>query len=225
MHSLGPPTVQCTAIQRVTMLFLVSSTNGSHDLSASSRRRACRWGSVDYFNVDVTTPIFGERFGEQLKSVRKARGTRLWHLSNAVFNAKALRSVERGDYPLEPVVVAELAALYGVELDQVLPSREPVRILATGVVASGGIEETFEPMDIDSMLGAYLRLIARLRGADPGEAFPLRREDLIEIADQLERPRPEIVDRVAVLMGVTGSQRRAMVDLYLSGALVVGVAN
>lgn len=180
---------------------------------------------MDYFNVDVTTPIFADRFGEQLRSVRKSRGTRLWHLTNAEFSAKALRSVERGDYLLEPVVVAELAALYGVELDEVLPSREPVRISATGVVASGGIEETFEPMDIDSMLGAYLRLIARLRGADPGEAFPLRREDLIKIADQLERPRPEIVDRVAVLMGVTGSQRRAMVDLYLSGALVVGVAN
>ena len=76
-----------------------------------------------------------------------------------------------------------------------------------------------------SILEAYLRLVRRLRGVDSDASIMLRREDLIDIADQLGRPRPEIVDRVAVLMGATGEQRRAMVDLYLAGATVVGIAS
>ena len=96
-------------------------------------------------------------------------------------------------------------------------------LLATGSLSAGGADESFVPGDVDSVLEAYLRLVKRLRGDAAGHAITLRREDLIDIADQLGRPRPEIVDRVAVLMGATGDQRRAMVDLYLAGADVVGL--
>ncbi len=148
---------------------------------------------------------------------------RLRHLSDREVSRSTLRAVERGSYPLEPMLVSELASRYGAELDDLLPRREPILLLATGTVATGGMDEAFDPGDVDSLLNAYLRLIRRLRGANEDQAITLRCDDLIDIADQLERPRPEIVDRVAVLLGASGAQRRAMVELYLSGASVVGV--
>lgn len=174
--------------------------------------------------VNVTTPEFAGRFGSFLREVRRARKLRLRHLRGGEFSSGDLRAVERGVYPLDPMVVSELAGRYGAELGDLLPAREPVLVMATGTISTGGFEEAFDPGDVDALLEAYLRLIRRLRGADSDGAVALRREDLIDIADQVERPRPEIVDRVAVLLGATGDQRRAMVELYLSGASVVGVA-
>jgi transcriptional regulator with XRE-family HTH domain len=178
---------------------------------------------VEKLAVDVTSPEFAVRFGTFLRDLRRGRGMRLRHLSDREIGRGALRSVERGSHPLNPMLVNELASRYGAELDELLPKREPILLLATGTVATGGMDESFEPDDVESLLSAYLRLIRRLRGSNEDEAITLRRDDLIDIADQLERPRPEIVDRVAVLLGATGAQRRAMVELYLSGASVVGV--
>lgn len=174
--------------------------------------------------MDVTTPEFGNRLGQFLRGVRRERGLKVRHVAGNGLRWRDIRAIERGEYPLEPILVGELAGRYGAELSDLLPAREPVLVMATGTIAAGGMDEAFTPGDVESLLKAYLTLIRRLRGANPEDAIVLRREDLIDIADQLERPRPEIVDRVAVLLGATGAQRRAMVDLYLSGASVVGVA-
>lgn len=178
---------------------------------------------MEKLTVDVTTPEFAARLGAFLREVRRERGVRIGHLAEGRLTRRVLRDVERGAHPLDPMLVSELAGRYGAELDELLPRREPILLLATGTIATGGMDETFDPGDVESLLAAYLRLVRRLRGANVDEVITLRREDLIDIADQLERPRPEIVDRVAVLLGATGAQRRAMVELYLSGASVVGV--
>lgn len=174
-------------------------------------------------SVDVTTPAFASRFGAFLRDTRKARGMRIGQLADVEFKRAALRSVEKGSHALTPMLVSELASRYGAELGDLLPNRDPILVLATGTVATGGMDEPFTPGDVESLLHAYLRLIRRLRGNNEDEIIALRREDLIDIADQLERPRPEIVDRIAVLLGASGAQRRAMVELYLSGASVVAV--
>lgn len=174
--------------------------------------------------MDVTTAEFGTRLGAFLREVRRERGLKVRHVAGGALTRRDIRSIERGEYRLEPILVGELAGRYGAELNDLLPPREPVLVMATGTIAAGGLDEEFVPGDVDSLLEAYLNLIRRLRGANGSEAVVLRREDLIDIADQLQRPRPEIVDRLAVLLGATGAQRRAMVDLYLSGASVVGIA-
>ncbi len=173
--------------------------------------------------MDVTSPDFGRRLGTFLRGVRRERKLGVRHVAGNGLRRRDIRMIERGDHPLTASLVGELAGRYGAELDDLFPAREPVLVLATGTIAAGGMDEAFDPGDVESLLTAYLTLIRRLRGANEDEAIVLRREDLIDIADQLERPRPEIVDRVAVLLGATGAQRRAMVDLYLSGASVVGV--
>ena len=159
-----------------------------------------------------------------MRGVRRERGLKLRHVAGGGLRWRDIRAIERGEYTLEPILVGELAGRYGAELSDLFPAREPVLVMATGTIAAGGMDESFTPGDVESLLKSYLTLIRRLRGANPDDAIVLRREDLIDIADQLQRPRPEIVDRVAVLLGATGAQRRAMVDLYLSGASVVGVA-
>lgn len=178
---------------------------------------------VKQLPVDVTSREFASRFGAFLSAARRERGIRLRHLADKTIPTRMLKAIERGDHLLEPLLVAELASRYGTDLDHLFPRREPVVLLATGTVAAGGLEEPFEPGDIDSIVVAYLRLIRRLRVGSGSQVITLRRDDLIDIADQLGRPRPEIVDRVAVQLGATGSQRRAMVDLYLSGAVVIGI--
>ncbi len=193
--------------------------------AASTTPGVRRWGPVTAAAVDVTAPEFATRFGAFLRRARETRGLGLRHLRDADLRVRALRAIERGTHPLEPLLVAELAARYGVDLDELLPPRQPLVFLATGTIASGGMDEPFTPGDVGSILEAYLRLIRRLRGGDAAEAITLRRDDVVDIADHLGRPRTEIVDRLAELMGASTSQRRAMVDLYLSGALVVGIAS
>jgi len=179
---------------------------------------------VNGLPIDVTSSSFAARFGQYLNEVRRERGMRIRHLSDRALPGATLRAIEKGTEPLTPMLVAQLSARYGADLAEVFPTREPVVLLATGTLSAGGADESFIAGDVDSILEAYLRLVKRLRGDHTDHAITLRREDLIDIADQLGRPRPEIVDRVAVLMGATGDERRAMVDLYLAGAFVVGLA-
>lgn len=172
--------------------------------------------------VDATSPDFARRVGRLLHDTRRARKLRRRHLANDQFSAADLRSVERGTYPLTPLLASELAAAYGADLGVLLPRREALVLLATGTISAGGMDEYFDPHDLDSVLAAYLRLVAELRGG-ANDVTTLRRDDLSDIADQLGRPRPEIIDRVGELAGATPAQRRAMVALYLAGADVVGI--
>lgn len=174
-------------------------------------------------DVDVTSADFAARFGSLLKGARRARRLRLRHLATPEFPVSTLRAVERGTHSLTPLVASELAAQYGAELAELFPARQALVLLATGTVSAGGIDEHFDAGDIDSVLEAYLRLIGRLRG--DSDVTTLRRDDLSDIADQLGRPRPEIIDRVGELAGATPAQRRAMVQLYLAGADVVGLCS
>ena len=172
--------------------------------------------------VDATSPAFAARVGRLLHDARRARKLRLRHLANDEFSVADLRAVERGTYPLTPLLASQLAATYGADLGALLPRRESLVLLATGTMSAGGMDEYFDPEDLDSVLAAYLRLVGKLRGG-AHDVTTLRRDDLGDIADQLGRPRPEIIDRVGELAGATPAQRRAMVALYLAGADVVGI--
>jgi len=166
---------------------------------------------------------FPQRFGEYLRGLRIERKMARRHLTDGEVTRAVLKAVERGEYPLDNMFVAQLTARYGGDLGDLLVDRVPILLLATGTIAAGGIEESFQTGDVDDLLDAYIRLIHRLRGEGEAKTITLRREDLIGIADQLGRPRAEIVDRVAVLLGASGDERRAMVELYLSGAMVLGL--
>lgn len=166
---------------------------------------------------------FAARIGAYLKQARRARRLRIRQLATRELPASLLRSVEKGTHPLTPLLVAEVAARYGTDLARVLPPRDRLVLLATGTICAGGLEEVFDPGDLDSVLDAYLRLVARLRGSD-GAVTTLRRDDLIDIADQVGLPRTDVVARVAARLGANDGQRRAMVELYLAGADVVGIA-
>ncbi len=178
---------------------------------------------MEHLIYDPASEDFPKRFGEYLRALRSERKIALRHLADREVTRATLKAVERGEYPLDNMFVAHLTARYGGDLGDLLAEREPIVLLASGTIAAGGMEESFEPGDVDGLLDAYLRLIHRLRGEAETKSITLRREDLIDIADQLGRPRAEIVDRVAVLLGATGDERRAMVDLYLSGAMVLGL--
>ena len=53
----------------------------------------------------------------------------------------------------------------------------------------------------------------------------LRRSDITALADHLDVPCTTVVTRLADLMLASGAEARAMIQLYLGGASVVGLTS
>ncbi len=159
--------------------------------------------------------------GEALRRRRRRRGLRLRQLVDPTLDLATLKAAERGRLRLTRPLLTELAGRYGLDLEALFPPRRAVEIGTGGLVIDG----QREPCDVGSlvsMLRAYLRLVGRLR-ADVGPARPLRRDDIRALADRLDIPCTDVISRLADLMDASGAETRAMIELYLSGASVVGL--
>jgi hypothetical protein len=91
------------------------------------------------------------------------------------------------------------------------------------VVAAGGVSIVYVPGDVDSLLEAYLKLVRTLRRQKKAPAVDLRREDIEALAEHLQVPGEDVVDRLAALMGAARGQRLAMTGLFQGGAVVIGL--
>lgn len=165
---------------------------------------------------------FATRFGDILYSVRRTRGLRLRHLADDALPVRSLRAAEAGKLALTPDTVTDLAHRYGVELGRVLDARRPVRIDGTGSLAIGDTIVGFVPGDELSLLQGYLDAVRSIRSLGDDDLVALRRADIDALATHLAIPARAIIDRLGVLMGASGEQRRAMVGLYLANASVIG---
>jgi hypothetical protein len=182
--------------------------------------------------IDITSDAFARRLANLLKDRRETSGATLRQLARAsdrAFDTRFLRAAEDGRAELDEQTVCELAALYGAELAEILPSRLPLRIEADedaerGVIATSGITARFDPRDPDSLLTSYLLLVRQLRAQQSEPLIDLRREDVDTIAEFLHEPGPSVVERLSTLMGATQLQRRAMVGMFIAGAIVIGLA-
>lgn len=164
---------------------------------------------------------FDRLVGEVLRAARRRAGHRLGRLATPTLPASLLRAVERGEVALDRPLLTQLAQRYGVDLGDLLPQRATLIVGADGLV----VNDIFEPCDTGSLtscLSGYLRLIGRVRqeGVPP---IALRRDDIHALADRLDLPCATVISRLADLMNARGVETRAMVQLYLDGASVVGV--
>lgn len=182
---------------------------------------------TDTGSVDIHSEAFARRLANLLAQQRRQRGTTLRKLartSGRAFTAGELQAFEEARAAIDAERLDAVAALYGADIDAILADRLPLEIRPVGVLTAGGIATAFTPGDDASLLTSYLRLVRQLRSAERAPEVELRREDVEILADHLGDTGESIIDRLGALMGATVAQRRAMAGLFISGALVIGLA-
>lgn len=143
--------------------------------------------------------------------------------SQGRFTPRDLKAAEAGTLSVDEGTAVELAALYAVDLGEILGDRLPVEVDEAGLVRTGGVVETFDPADDDSLLNAYLVLVRRLRRQERADAVDLRRDDVLALASHLGVPGATVVERLGALMGATRSRRTSMAALFGAGVAVIGL--
>lgn len=169
---------------------------------------------------------FARRLANLLRARRELLGAGLRELarrSGGRFTARDLREAEAGTLLVDDGTALELAALYGVDLAEILGDRLPIQVEAAGLVRTGGVVERFDPTDDDSLLTAYLHLVRTLRRQERADAVDLRRDDVLVLAAHLGVPGTTVVERLAALMGATRARRTSMAALFGAGVAVIGL--
>jgi len=164
---------------------------------------------------DVVALLLGdtlppERLGELLRAARKRRGWKRKHVAAiAHVSVERLRAYERGDEAVPADVCARLAEVYGDHLTAHVPLR---------------VAPAIEPGDPDAVITQYLALVRRLRRARPGDAFPLRAEDLSALSATLEMDAATLEQRIVDALGCTRDEARSLHRELLGRKLVLPVA-
>lgn len=138
---------------------------------------------------------------------------------------RMIRKAEHARLDITPASVAQLAEIYGLDPDALLPSRLPLEIRPFGVVATNGVAMSFTPGDETSLLASYLRLIRSVRNQEKPPVIELRRDDIGVLAEHLGWDGETVVARLSALMGVTNVQRRVLVSTFAAGAAVVSLSS
>lgn len=180
--------------------------------------------------VDIHSEAFARRLANLLAERRRQRGTTLRKLARTSRRALSSPAQElqgvRGGFTatIDAERLDAVVELYGADIDLIMAARLPLEVRPMGVLVTGGIAQSFTPGDETSLLMTYLKLVRQLRSAERAPSIELRREDVEVLAEHLHVLGESIVDRLGALMGATVAQRRAMAGLFVSGALVIGLA-
>ncbi|MEX0848132.1 MAG: hypothetical protein WD023_10185 [Ilumatobacteraceae bacterium] len=177
--------------------------------------------------IDITTPRFARRFGALVRERRLATGDSIRSIargSAGVLTPGILRDIEDALVPLDHELVSLVASRYGADLAAILPERLSVAISADGVIRSGPAERHFQPGDETSLLTAYLTLVRSMRRARD-VTIVLRRDDVDVLARHLHQSGTVVVERLLAIMGTTRTQRGAVLALFATGAMVIGLAS
>lgn len=181
---------------------------------------------IDGRHTCSPSPLFVRQVGARLKQTRRAARKPLWHVARAsrgVFSVGRLRDAEAGLLPLDAGTVAELAALYGIDVSTFLPTREEgLSIDPAGAISAGDRVVPFEPGDPISLVAAYFTLVRSLRDVSEHHPIPLRRNDVSVIAEYLgeEGERSHLLE---AMVAVAEAQRRVTVSSLLVGAASAGL--
>ena len=211
-----------TIVARGGSVTTVTTVSNLSDVAGVATEHAEAPEQPDLAQTDVRSPAFAQAVGLVLRDARRAKGIRLRHISDSNLRKSTLKAAERGQLQLNRALLTQLASRYGIDLAQVVGRRERLRIGAS-TIAIGQLAENCDVGSLNSMLTAYLRVVDRARGDTTGPK-PLRRDDIAQLADHLDEPCTTIIGRIGDLMEARGAETHAMIDLYLTGASVVGLS-
>lgn len=181
---------------------------------------------IDGRHMSAPSPLFVRKVGEQLRLARRAARRPLWHVaqsSHGRFGVTELRDAEAGLLPLDAGTVADLAALYGLDVTVFLPSRdEGLLIDQRGTLSAGGRSASFVPGDSASLVAAYFSLVRELRSLDDDQPMRVRSSDVSVIAEYLGE-RGDRSTLLEAMVAVAEAQRRVTVSSLLVGAASAGL--
>ncbi len=144
------------------------------------------------------------RLGVLLASARTQRDISLEDVgARSALGAEELAAVEAGDRRLTESEIDVVLAAYGIDPDDLVPSRSRVILdLDSGelLVADETIRLHSQAPTPDEVLAAYLSVVYTLRQTTPGSAIVLRDFDVSVLSRVLELSEPDVEARLAGLM-------------------------
>jgi hypothetical protein len=195
-------------------------------MSGSKAPRRTGIDVIDGRDIETASPHFVRQLSAALMIARRRRRTPTWLLarrSRGRFTTHDLHAAETGALTLQPDTVADLAALYGVDLTALLPGARDELSIRDGRISSGGVTAAFTPGDSASLVTAYFKLTRQLRQLDDATTMPLRRDDVRCIAQFLEGSRTPSKYLEAVL-AASIAERRVLAGSLIAGAVSIGLA-
>ncbi len=158
-----------------------------------------------------------KQVGRQLRQVRRKQGLSRGDVArSAGLTRRELAAYERGRVEVPDSDLWCLAGSCGVDVTELLPEREPLKVGAD--LSSLSIGDSMRylrgPAEPDGLLHEYLSMIYELRNLPPGSRVPLREPDLIALADALGGTPEAIERRLHELVGASdeeASRLRAMI--------------
>ncbi len=165
--------------------------------------------------------------GRQLRQVRRKQGlSRAEVARSAGLTRRELAAYERGRILIPESDLWCLAGSCGVDVNELLPDRTPLRIGSglSSLAMGDSIRRLREPGQPSGLLREYLSMIYELRNLPPGSRIPLRESDLATLADALGGTPDVIEERLVELVGASheeAARLRAMIlpPLSLSSGL------
>jgi transcriptional regulator with XRE-family HTH domain len=169
---------------------------------------------------DIAPP----RLGTMLRAARKDRGLTRRDVASRVGTTPGdLRRIERGDTPVPPHLIAELAECYGEELAAQFATRMPIQV-DDRRIAVGSKTEVLESNDSDSVLRTYVAIVARLRNSQPGAPIALRADDVVALSSALGQDAGQVEARIVEILGCSAHEAHSLHTEMLRRKLVVPVA-
>ncbi len=177
--------------------------------------------------VDITAPLFARRFGTLIRERRLATGDSIRSIargSAGELTVRQLRDIEDALVPLDHGLVSLVASCYGADLAAIVPGRLSIAVSDDGVIRSGPAERRFPPGDEAALLTAYLALVRSMR-RESDTTIVLRRDDIDVLAEFMRQPGSVVVERLLAVMGTSRTQRSAVLALFATGVMVIGLAS
>jgi transcriptional regulator with XRE-family HTH domain len=164
------------------------------------------------------------RLGTLLRGARKARGLSRREVAQRIgASASDLRRYERGDEPVPPRVVAQLAECYGAALTEQLATRAPIEVESRRMVVGDEVA-ALDTTDGDEVLGKYVELVSRMRQSQPGEPIALRADDLVALSTAIGLDTDDVEARIVELLGCSPREAKSLHAEMLRRKLVLPVA-
>jgi hypothetical protein len=176
-------------------------------------------------SVDITSRAFALRLGNLLVATRTRDGRGVGSVARAsagAFSKTDLKAYEHAERTVDETSLDELAQLYRCDLGLILPLRLPV-VVGEHCISAGGVHQEVESTGGDALLAAYLTLVRTLRHQRKSPVVDLRRDDVEVLAGFLGEPGQTVVERLALLMNATQTKRTAMIGVFATGAVVIGL--
>ena len=157
--------------------------------------------------------------GRQLRLVRRKQGlSRSDVARSAGLTRRELAAYERGRLVIPESDLSCLAGSCGVEVNDLLPHRTPLRVGSdlSSLGIGDGTRRLLVPGQPELLQREYVSMVQELRNLPPGSRIPLREADLVVLADALGGTPDAIEARLMEIIGATREEATRLRGMILA---------